>query len=398
MSKVVLPATVKTLGWISFWADVSSELAYPILPLFMVGTLNAPTWTLGLMEGLAGLVIAILRLWSGFHSDRIGRRVPYIRWGYAISVIAKPLVGLAMNWPFVLVCRLADRVGKGIRTSSRDALIADSVDPSMFGRAFGYHRMMDTACAFVGVCIGAAIVWRFPAELRTVLLLTAIPGLVAVAITFKIHEHKVNHGVAVDKSRPFSLRVPRSVWPVLAVLGLFGLANSSDTYLLLYAGLHKVAPYQVILLYALYNLTYALASSPFGRLSDRIGSGRVLLTGWVIFGASYLALPRVGGNGMIGIFAMYGVAVAATDGVSKAFLVQAGVNVPKGSLIGVHYFIVGITTLVGNLAAGLIWANFSPESMLTFGGCLALASASALGSLLVYQKKARHLLEGSEAD
>ena len=382
MSKVVLPATVKTLGWISFWADVSSELAYPILPLFIVGTLAAPTWTLGLIEGLAGLVIAILRLWSGFQSDRLGKRVPYIRWGYGISVAAKPLVGLAMNWPFVLVCRLADRVGKGIRTSSRDALIADSVDPSLSGRAFGYHRMMDTAGAFVGVCIGAAIVWKFPSELRAVLLLTAIPGLIAVGITFLIHEHKVNHGVAVDASKPFSLRVPRSVWPVLAVLGLFGLANSSDTYLLLYAGLHRIEPYQVILLYALYNLTYALASTPFGQLSDRFGSGRVLLAGWVLFGASYLLLSQVGGAGLVGVFALYGIAVAATDGVSKAFLAQAGVNVPKGSLIGVHYFIVGITTLVGNLLAGLIWVKVSAEAMLMFGGGLALVSAIGLGLLL----------------
>jgi MFS family permease len=375
MSKVALPSTVKTLGWISFWADVSSELAYPILPLFIVGTLNAPTWTLGL--------IALLRLWSGLQSDRLGKRVPYIRWGYGISVLAKPLVGLAMNWPFVLVCRLADRVGKGIRTSSRDALIADSVDPSMSGRAFGFHRMMDTAGAFVGVCIGAAIVWRFPTELRLVLILTAIPGLIAVAITFLIQEHKVNHGVAVDKSARFSLAVPRSVWPVVIVLGLFGLANSSDTYLLLYAGLQKVAPYQVILLYALFNLTYALASSPFGHLSDRIGSGRVLLIGWVLFGISYLVLSQVGGPGLIGVFALYGVAIAATDGVSKAFLVQAGVNVPKGSLIGVHYFILGLTTLVGNLVAGLIWTKVSAEAMLMFGGGLALVSAVALGLLLV---------------
>ncbi len=387
MSKVVLPATVKILGWISFWADVASELAYPVLPLFMVGTLNAPTWTLGLMEGLAGLVIAVLRLWSGFHSDRIGKRVPYIRWGYGISIFAKPLVGLAMNWPFVLICRLADRVGKGIRTSSRDALIADSVEPSMSGRAFGYHRMMDTAGAFVGVCIGAAIVWKFPTHLRAVLLLTAIPGLVALAITFLIHEHKINHGVKVDQSQPFSIKIPRSIWPVLAAIGVFGLANSSDTYLILYAGLRGIATYQVILLYALFNLTYAIASSPFGRLSDRIGSGRVLLLGWVIFGVSYLLFSQIGGYGFIAIFSLYGVAVAATDGVSKAFLVQSGVNIPKGSLIGAQYFIVGLTTFVGNLAAGFLWAKVSPEAMLIFGGGLALLSAAGLAILLFKRRK-----------
>ena len=388
MSNASLPSTVKTLGWISFWADVSSELAYPILPLFIVGTLSAPTWTLGVIEGLAGLVIAILRLWSGFSSDRLGKRVPHIRWGYGISVAAKPLIGLALNWPMVLVFRLADRVGKGIRASSRDALIADSVDPSMSGRAFGYHRMMDTAGAFFGVCIGAAIVWRFPTALRTVLLLTAIPGLIAVAITFLIHEHKVSHGVAVDKSKPFSLTVPKQVWPVLIVLGLFGLANSSDTYLLLYAGLHTMAPYQVILLYALYNLTYAQSSTPFGKASDRFGSGKMLLIGWILFGISYLLPSQTTGYGLIAVFALYGVATASTDGVSKAFLVQAGVNVPKGSLIGVHYFILGLTTLVGNLLAGLIWAKISAEAMLIFGGALALISSLGLGLLLSKQKQA----------
>ncbi|MEI8282847.1 MAG: MFS transporter [Armatimonadota bacterium] len=242
MPKVGLPSTVKTLGWISFWADVASELAYPILPLFIVGTLSAPSWSLGLMEGLSGLVIAILRLWSGIHSDKAGKRVPYIRWGYGISIFAKPLVGLAANWPLVLVFRLADRVGKGIRTSSRDALIADSVDPALSGRAFGYHRMMDTAGAFVGVCIGAILVWKYPTALRTILLLTAIPGLVALGITFLVKEQKSSKPLEGKDKTKLSLKIPREIWPTFAVLGLFGIANSSDTYLLLYAGFHGVAP------------------------------------------------------------------------------------------------------------------------------------------------------------
>ena len=387
MSKVGLPKTVKTLGWISFWADVASELAYPILPLFIVGTLSAPTWSLGLMEGLSGLVIAILRLWSGVHSDRAGKRVPYIRWGYGISIFAKPLVGLAMNWPVVLICRLADRVGKGIRTSSRDAMIADSVNPELSGRAFGYHRMMDTAGAFVGVCIGAALVWKYPSELRNILLLTAIPGLVALGITFLVKEPKsdipeAKHGVNLN------LKFPREIWPVLGVLGLFGIANSSDTYLLLYAGLHGVAPYQVILLYALFNLVYALTSSPLGVLSDRIGSGKVLAIGWILFGLSYLLIARNVGLNLVPLFALYGLAVAATDGISKSFLVKAGSNIPKGTLIGAQYFIIGITTLVGNLIAGALWAKVSPEAMLTFGGALAVLSSAGLCLLLIRQKQA----------
>ena len=388
MTKVVLPATVKTLGWISFWADVASELSYPILPLFIVGTLSAPSWSLGLMEGLSGLVIAILRLWSGIHSDKAGKRVPYIRWGYGISIFAKPLVGLAANWPLVLVFRLADRVGKGIRTSSRDALIADSVDPSLSGRAFGYHRMMDTAGAFVGVCIGAVLVWKYPTALRSILLLTAIPGLVALAITFLVKEQKSAKPSDEKEKTKLSLKIPREIWPTFAVLGLFGIANSSDTYLLLYAGFHGVAPYQVILLYALFNLTYALASSPLGIFSDRIGSGKILIGGWAMFGLCYLLFSRTSGTNLIPLFALYGLSVAATDGISKAYLVQTGSNIPKGTLIGAQYFVIGLTTLAGNLLAGLIWATVSAEAMLVFGGVLALVSAGCLGILVFKGRQA----------
>ncbi len=383
-----LPATVRTLGWISFWADVSSELAYPILPLFIVGTLKAPTWTLGLMEGLAGFVIAALRLWSGIHSDRIGKRVPYIRWGYGISIFAKPLVGLAMNWPFVLVCRLADRVGKGIRTSSRDAMIAESVDASVSGRAYGYHRMMDTAGAFTGVCIGAALLWQFPTALRSILLLTAIPGLVALGITFLVKELP-SHGGQESKSKlALDLKIPREVWPVLAVLGLFGIANSSDTYLLLFAGLKGVATYQIILLYALFNLIYAITSSPLGILSDRIGSGKVLFIGWLSFGLCYILISRSSAVALIPMFALYGLSTAATDGISKAFLVQNGKSVPKGTLIGAQFFVIGLTTLLGNVVAGVIWSKYSPETMLVFGGILSIASSIGLLALITRKPSA----------
>jgi len=179
---------------------------------------------------------------------------------------------------------------------------------------------------------------------------------------------------------------------------MFGLANSSDTYLLLYAGLKGIATYQVILLYALFNLAYAISSSPLGNASDRYGSGKILLIGWALFGLSYLLLSRSAGYGLIPVFALYGIAVAATDGVSKAFLVQQGLNLPKGTLIGAHYFVLGLTTLVGNLAAGLIWVKYSPENMLVFGGALSLLSAVGLGSLLISQKQAQKTISDGPED
>ncbi len=389
MPTAKLPPMVRTLGWISFWADVSSELAYPILPLFIVGTLRAPSWTLGLIEGMAGLVIALLRLWSGIRSDQMGKRAPYIRWGYGLSSLTKPLMGLATVWPTVLVFRLMDRVGKGIRTSARDALIADSVDPSMAGRAFGFHRMMDTAGAFVGVCFGGVLVWRLPDSLRLILILTAIPGIVAVAITFLVRDPD-HHRTESRAQTRLSFHLNRDVWIVLGVLGLFGLANSSDTFLLLYANQKGFSAFGVVGLYALFNLMYALASQPFGKLADSLGSGKMLLLGWILFGGCYLAMPFCSGPTMILIYAVYGIATAATDGVAKAFLVQKGVSVPKGTLIGTHYFIVGIVTLLGNLLAGLVWYRVSPETMLTMGGALALASAGALLALMSLERRSVH--------
>lgn len=377
MADSSLPSNVKVLGWISFWADVSSELAYPILPLFIVGTLKAPSWTLGFMEGLAGLVIALLRLWSGFRSDREGRRAPYIRWGYGLSSVTKPLMGSATSWPMVVGCRLADRVGKGIRTSARDALIADSVEPTMAGRAFGFHRMMDTAGAFLGVCIGAVLVWKMPDQLRTILFITAIPGLVAVGITFLVKEPPASPKTK-ENSTKVSFSLPSSVWKTLAVLGIFGLANSSDTFLLLFASHRGYSALGVVCLYALFNLTYALCSRPFGSLADRLGSGKTLLIGWALFALCYLMLPALSGWHISLLFAAYGIATAATDGVSKAYLVQKGVGIPKGSLIGTHYFILGLVTLVGNLLTGFLWAKISPEVALFTSGGVAVLSAFAL--------------------
>ena len=233
--------------------------------------------------------------------------------------------------------------------------------------------MMDTAGAFVGVCIGAALVWKFPSELRNILLLTAIPGFVALGITFLVREPKGVLAKGGSSPLKLDLNVLKPTWPTFTVLGLFGIANSSDTYLLLYAGLKGVAPFQIIMLYALFNLIYAAASSPLGIASDKVGAGKILLIGWALFGVCYL---------------LYGLSVAATDGISKAYLVQAGSTIPKGTLIGAQYFVIGLTTLAGNLIAGIIWAKASPEAMLLFGGWVAMVSAVGLGLLLHSQKKA----------
>lgn len=370
-----LPPTVKTLGWVSFWADVSSELVYPILPLFIVGTLKAPVWTVGLIEGLALFMVSILRFWSGFQSDRIGRRVPFIRWGYGVAVISKPLLGLAQSWGFVLGCRLLDRFGKGIRTSSRDALIADCVDKADAGRAFGYHRAMDASGAFCGVLIGIALLYFLPNELRLILLLSGIPGIFAVLTTFFIKD--VPHTPAPGSGWKF-LTLPKETWMVLGITGVFGLANSSDTFLLLRAQGVGMEPYQVAMLYGLFNLIYAALSMPLGVLSDKIGRANVLLMGWAGYALVYLLVPASGPGLLILSFGLYGLVTAATDGVSKAFIVSHAPPDRKGTLMGIYYIITGVAALVASVVAGLLWDRVNWQSAFWFGSALAGVASLAL--------------------
>jgi len=371
-----LPATVKTLGWVSFWADVSSEFVYPILPLFIVGTLKAPVWALGMIEGAALFVLSILRLWSGFYSDQVGKRTPFIRWGYGVAVISKPLLSLAQSWTWVLGCRLLDRFGKGIRTSARDALIADSIDPAEAGRAFGYHRAMDSGGAFVGVIFGILVLYFLPGNLRLILLLAGIPGIFAVATTFLVKEQPNLHP---SKAKGWHLmQLPRETWWVLIIVGLFGLANSSDTFLLLRAADTGLKPYQVAMLYGLFNLLYASTSMPLGILGDKLGHARILLVGWLGYGIVYAMVPQAGIPLLVLVFALYGLVTAATDGVAKAFIVEYAPADRKGTLMGLFYIINGLSGLLASVVAGIMWDRVSWQSAFWFGSVLALASSLSL--------------------
>lgn len=373
--------TIRKLGWISFWGDVASEMTYPVMPLFIVGTLKAPAWTIGVIEGVAALLISFLRLWSGLKSDTMQSRVGIVRWGYGLGAFAKPLVALAPSWGAVLALRLVDRTGKGIRTSARDAMIADHADPERPGYAFGFHRMMDSAGALVGVLFGLLLLWLFPENLRLILGLTLIPGVICLFVAFQVRDQQhreAKQGMPLAKWKD----IPDKCRLAIVVSALFGIANSSDIYLLLHASEVGFAPIAVAACYAVYNLVFMASSTPFGKLSDLRGPLFALTIGWMVYSISYAGMSVATGALVVALFALYGIAIGATDGVSKAFISSYAPKDSRGAIMGWHYCTIGLTTLVGNLITGYLWTVVSSKAALGF--CAASAMIAVVILLLTF--------------
>ena len=407
-----LPRSVWILSWISFFADVSSEMVYPILPLFMVQVLGSSKSQLGLMEGGAVLLVALMSAYAGFRSDRKGPgggRVKWIRIGYGMPVLGKAIIAVATAWPMVLGGRLFDRFGKGLRGAPRDALIADAVAPDQRGRAFGLHRAFDTAGALIGVLASAFLLWwltgtpqktianevltaaaQTPEWVYRVILWTGAGlGLASLALSFMIEESQPDEASAASpgagqrpSEAPSWLQLPRSYWSVLAILVLFSLANSSDTFLLLRASDLGYSPWQVVLAYALFNVTYAGLSYPFGVLSDRLGRWRIIAVGWAIYAAVYAGialLPQSQAWGFWPLMAIYGVYMALTEGVGKALIADHAPKESRGAAMGIFYALTGLTTLGASLLAGVIWDQVGPQAALLTGAGFAILALGALG-------------------
>jgi len=389
-----LSRDVVVLGWVSFFNDVSSEMIYPLLPLFMIAVLGASATSLGWVEGIAQGAVAVLTAWAGWRSDRFRKRVPYVRLGYGLPVAGKAILIGAVAWPMVMLGRTIDRVGKGIRSSPRDALIADTTLPEDRGRAFGLHRAMDSAGAVVGVLLSAALLWwlsgspvsgasqteHTAATFRTIFAVAAVLGLAAVGFTFLLREPPHEPPPVSPSITPTTGfgGLSRGYWKVAAVLIVFSLANSSDTFLLLRAGQVGLAPWEIVLVYALYSFVYTIVSYPAGILSDRFGRWRVIAIGWIIYAGVYLGLAHAGATTVWPLLAVYGVYIALTDGVGKALIADHVPRERRGFAIGLFYMATGGTTLVSSVIAGVLWDRVGPAAPFWFGGIAALAALALL--------------------
>jgi len=391
-------------GLVSFFMDVSSEMVYPLVPLFLSSVLGVNKSVIGLIEGIAETTASIVKLFSGWLSDRLGRRKALMEAGYGISAISRIGLALAGTWGVVLAVRFVDRFGKGIRTAPRDALIADASTSGDLGRNFGFHRAMDQFGAVVGPGIAFLVLAANPGAYRAVFWLSVIPGLIAVlVIAVFIHERRaprrvsmVSHGTqdgAKDAAGGLKLvvtsalrRVKTLRGPLLnyvLITGLFSLGNSSDVFLILRAQDLGVAAALIPIMYLVYNLIYSGLSVPAGLLADRLGRRRLAVAGYLVFAVAYAMMALVGSaaGAWLG-FLVYGVYMGVADGNGRALLAQMSPSDRRATAFGVYHGVVGLAALPASVVAGLLWERVSPAAPFWVGAAAAIAAAVLLMALV----------------
>jgi len=375
--KGLTPNVIK-LGVVSFFADVSSEMIYPLTPIFLTTVLGAPMAVVGLIEGVAEATASLMKTVSGRMSDRIGKRRPFVFAGYSLSAIAKPLIALAGGWVLVLVARFADRFGKGLRTSARDALIADSVDAKTRGLAFGWHRAFDTMGAVVGPLL-AILCIKFVGDLRLVFLWALVPGIIGALIVLFVKERRTAPGGGNSTFKLSSLPMPFRRY--LVAWSVFSVANSSDIFLILKAKQVGYSTALVIAIYAFYNLTYALASPYLGHLSDKMERKNLLALGLIVFAAVYAGFALAVHPWQLWVlFGIYGLYMAATDGVSKAFAIDLVAVEVRATAIGVLGTSSGVAALIASTVAGMLWNVVGSWAAFVYG-----AVGAIVGSLMLFK-------------
>lgn len=382
-----LGRNVIAMSAVSFFTDVSSEIIYPLLPLFITSVLGASASAVGAIEGAAESTAALLKLASGWWSDRVGSRKSLIVAGYTLSSLARPLVAIAASVAQVLAVRVSDRIGKGIRSSPRDALIADSVDPSIRGRAFGFHRAADHAGAVVGPLIAFAVLRWAHVPLRQLFWMAAVPGVVAVAVLLFAVRDVPRAAPARGGGVPLSGGLGRRFWAFLGVVLLFTLGNSTDAFLLLRASQLGVVAAFIPILWAMLHVVKSLSSTPGGVLSDRVGRKPLIVAGWTLYAAVYFAFGRATSQWQAwALFAVYGLYFGLTEGVEKALVADLVPHTRRGSAFGWYNLAIGLAALPASLLFGTIWDRLGSTAAFDFGATMALLAA--IGIALVAPARA----------
>jgi MFS family permease len=383
LPRAQLPRTVVALSLVSLFTDASSEIIYPLLPLFLTATLGASAATLGVIEGAAETTASLLKLASGWWSDRVSRRKPLVVLGYAIASVARPLVAIAQSAGQVLAIRVSDRVGKGIRSSPRDALLADSVSPAQRGRAYGLHRAADNFGAVIGPLIAFAMLRWTSISLRQLFMLAAVPAalaLIALVIGVREEPRAVAVRPAGTTTRPtLGGGLPARFWGYLAVLLLFTLGNSSDAFILLRASQLGISAALLPIIWAMLNVVKSATNIPGGALSDRVGRVPLIVAGWLIFAAVYLAFGRATETWQAwALFAVYGTYFGLTEGVEKALVADLVPADKRGAGFGWYNLAIGLGALPASVIFGAVWDRWGPAAAFELGAALSAVAAVAL--------------------
>ena len=370
------------IGLVSFFADFSTEMVYPMIPLYLTSVLGATPALVGVIEGIAESLASILKVFSGYITDKYRKKKPIAFFGYSTVLIYKFALLLSHSWVGILFARVIDRFGKGVRTAPRDVLVSESSDPKTLGRSFGIHKALDMGGSAAGILAAFFIMkaWSGATVYKNLFLISMIPAVLALVMFFFIKE--------TSKSR--ESKVPLNVFKGLKTLNpnlklylivvfLFNLGNSSNSFLLLRAGNLGFDAASVVLLYFLYNLVSSILSIPAGKLSDRVGRKGVLVAGYLVYAIVYALFAWAPAKGaVIAAFALYGLYTAMITGVERAFVAEIAPKELKGTMLGLHSTIVGVALLPASLIAGALWNAFGPAVTFSMGSSFALVAALIL--------------------
>ena len=377
----IIRGNVLWLGIVSLLTDLSSEMIYPLLPFFLTQTLGAGPAFLGIVEGIAETTASMLKLASGWFSDKVGRRKPLVLAGYGIASVARPLIALATLPWHILTVRFADRIGKGIRSAPRDALLADSVDVATRGTAFGFHRGADHAGAVIGPLVASAVLLTQPGNYRLVFALAAVPAALSVLVLWL----KVRERAAVTSQEKVQAKfegfggLPRSLRTFLLIVLVFTLGNATDAFLLLRAQQLGVSIALIPVLWAALHVSKMLWSMPGGMLADRFGARRAIIAGWLLYAGIYAALAAADTQWQVwALFVAYGLFYGLTEAPEKAMVAALAPPGRKGAAFGAYHFAIGIAALPASVIFGILWQTFGPSAALMTGSAVALLAAFLL--------------------
>lgn len=370
------------LGLVSFFADISSEMVYPLIPLYLTAAFGATPVLVGIIEGIAESVASLLKVFSGYISDKYNRKKPLAFLGYASGLFYKLALLFAGSWGGILGARVIDRFGKGIRTAPRDVMVSESADKAQMGKAFGIHKALDMAGSAIGILLAFVLLKRIgEGAYKTIFAISILPVLLALAMFVFIKEKR-----EVRESRPREhfwkniRKLNGNLKLYILVAFLFTLGNSSNTFLLLKANDIGFSNTDVILLYFVYNLVSAVLAIPFGKRSDRVGRKRILIAGYITFAAVYFGFAVVTSKWLLaGAFVLYGFYTAMVAGVERAFIAEIAPAELKGTMLGLHSTLVGIALLPASVIAGALWTTVGSFAPFAFGSLLSLIAALLLG-------------------
>ena len=386
--KKIITRTILLLGIVSLLNDISSELLYPVMPLFLQ-SIGFTTVMIGVLEGLAEAIAGFSKMYFGSFSDAVGRRMPFVRFGYLMSALSKPIPFFTTCPPWIFFSRTFDRLGKGVRTGARDALLSDETTPQHKGTVFGFHRAMDTAGAAIGPFAALIYLQMHPGDYKTLFLIAFLPAILSVTFTLLIKEKKIqstttkSSGSLVEKFFYWKKSPQDFRRPMIGLL-FFGLINSSDIFLLLRAKQITGKDEWVLQAYILYNLVYAAFAYPLGKFADKIGMKKMLVGGLILFATVYAGMSMVNSTAMIvALLFLYGIYAAATEGISKALVSNLVVKSETASAIGFYTGWNSICALVASSAAGWIWYECSAQAMFMISAAGALLVAAYLSVLTI---------------